>query len=242
MRYRALATDYDGTLARFGQVDATTLNALERFRRSGRKLVLVTGRQLEELVALFPRVDLFDRIVLENGALLYRPFDRSETLLGPVPDARFLDTLKRRGVDPLALGRVIVATWGEHTSTVEETIREFGLKLQLIRNKRAVMVLPEGVDKASGLLLALEELGIPARKTVGVGDAENDLPLLAACGCGAAVGNALKMVKEMADILTIGERGDGVVELIEGLLADDLATIERQAIGNRCGAGGDGLL
>ena len=35
----ALATDYDGTLARDGSVDAPTLDALERFRESGRALI-----------------------------------------------------------------------------------------------------------------------------------------------------------------------------------------------------------
>jgi hydroxymethylpyrimidine pyrophosphatase-like HAD family hydrolase len=39
----ALATDYDGTLASQGMVDAATLAALERFKATGRRLILVTG-------------------------------------------------------------------------------------------------------------------------------------------------------------------------------------------------------
>lgn len=50
MRYVALATDYDGTLAHHGVVDGPTLEALRRLKESGRRLVLVTGRELPELL------------------------------------------------------------------------------------------------------------------------------------------------------------------------------------------------
>jgi NADH-quinone oxidoreductase subunit G/NADP-reducing hydrogenase subunit HndD len=46
MQYYALATDYDGTLAKDGRVDEYTIDVLKRFQASGRKLVLVTGREL----------------------------------------------------------------------------------------------------------------------------------------------------------------------------------------------------
>src|SRR5690606_2871201 len=58
------------------------------------------------------------------------------------------------------------------------------------------------------------------------GDAENDLAFLGKCECAVAVGNALPSVKRQADIVTRGEQTDGVVELIEQLLADDLASLE----------------
>ena len=85
MRYLALATDFDGTLAKDGVVDEASLAALERFRDSGRRLILVTGRELEELLGIFPQVDLFERVVAENGALLHRPALREEKLLGEPP-------------------------------------------------------------------------------------------------------------------------------------------------------------
>src|SRR5262245_3968957 len=49
MRYLALACDYDGTIAHHGRVDDDTLAALRRVRASGRKLLLVTGRELDDL-------------------------------------------------------------------------------------------------------------------------------------------------------------------------------------------------
>src|SRR5262245_40310168 len=110
MRFLVLATDYDGTIAAHGTVAPSTIAALERARASGRKLVLVTGRELEDLFRVFPEYALFDRIVAENGALLYRPESREEKLLGEPPPAALLEQLRGRGVDPLSIGRVIVAT------------------------------------------------------------------------------------------------------------------------------------
>jgi HAD superfamily hydrolase (TIGR01484 family) len=223
MRYLALATDYDGTLATHGLVDAPTLAALERFRASGRKLVMVTGRALEELQGVCPRLDLFDRVVAENGALLYRPADGSEKVRAERPPDAFIKEIKARGAPRVSVGRSIVATWEPYETTVLEVIREMGLELQVIFNKGAVMVLPSGVNKATGLDAALDELGLSPRNVVGVGDAENDHAFLARCECGAAVANALPLLKERADLVTAGTHGAGVVEVINGLLDDDLA-------------------
>jgi len=85
MRYLALACDYDGTLAAQGCVDEETIAALQRVLASGRKLILVTGRQLEDLRAIFPHINLFERVVVENGALLYRPARREEKILTTPP-------------------------------------------------------------------------------------------------------------------------------------------------------------
>jgi len=218
MRYPVLATDYDGTLADHGQADEATWAGVERWKASGRRIVLVSGRELDEFLAVCGRVDLFDRVVLENGALLYRPGDRSATTLASPPPKGFIERLRARGVAPISTGRVIVATWEPHGPVIEETIALMGLDLRVIPNKRALMVLPPGVDKDSGLRVALDELGFSVQDAVGVGDAENDLAMLEACALGVAVANALPMVKERAHRVTRGERGSGVVELIDSLL------------------------
>lgn len=226
MRYLALATDYDGTLASDGRVDEETLAALDRLRDSGRKLILVTGRHLEDLLSVFPQVNLFERVVVENGALLYRPATREEKPLGETPPEEFIKALRERGVDPLDVGRVIVSTWHPHENTVLDVIRQLGLEHHVIFNKGAVMILPSGVNKASGLNAALEELDLSPHNAVAVGDAENDHALLSMCACGVAVANALPMLKERADFVTKGDRGAGVVELIDKLIASDLDEIE----------------
>jgi len=110
MRCHVLCCDYDGTLALNGRVDDETLVALEQVRASGRRLVLVIGRELDDLLRVFPRLDLFDRVVAENGALLYRPGAREERRLGEPPPDALVDALQARGVAPLSVGRSIVAT------------------------------------------------------------------------------------------------------------------------------------
>lgn len=228
MRYRVLAADYDGTIAREGRVLASTIDALERFRRSGRRLLLVTGRQLDDLAQVFDRFDLFDRIVAENGAVLCQPATEERIDLAERPPEAFIDELRARGVEGLAVGDVIVATWRPHETEVIETIAAQGLDLQVIFNKGAVMVLPSGVNKATGLGVALDQLGISDRNVIGVGDAENDHAFLERCELSVAVANALPAVKDRCDHVTGSDHGAGVEELIAAVVDDESALRPRR--------------
>ncbi|MBZ5623721.1 MAG: Cof-type HAD-IIB family hydrolase [Acidobacteriia bacterium] len=227
MRFLALATDYDGTLAHHGEVSDAAVAALHRLRASGRKAILVTGREVPDLLTAFPHLELFDVVVAENGALLYFPEDRREEELAEAPPGQFLRALRERGVSPLSIGRSIVASTELESNKILDAIRSLGLELQVIFNKGSLMVLPSGVNKASGLAVALEHLGVSPRNVVGVGDAENDHALLRFCGCRVAVANALPALKERADIVTRGSHGEGVVELIDRLIAGDLDSTAR---------------
>src|SRR5688572_5776774 len=100
MRFFVLACDYDGTIAHHGRVSLEMLTALQRFVEPGRRLVLVTGRELDELLEIFPEIGLFEWVVAENGALLYRPSDRQEKILAEPPPASFVQALHKRGVGP----------------------------------------------------------------------------------------------------------------------------------------------
>jgi hydroxymethylpyrimidine pyrophosphatase-like HAD family hydrolase len=131
-------------------------------------------------------------------------------------------------VHPLSIGRVIVATREPHQAAVFDAIQALGLELRVIFNKGAVMVLPSGVNKATGLSVALEELGISPRNAVGIGDAENDHAFLSMCEFSAAVGNALPMIKQRADLVTAADNGLGVIEVIEELIANDLQKHSRR--------------
>ncbi|MFL5426810.1 MAG: HAD hydrolase family protein [Myxococcales bacterium] len=231
VRFVAFATDYDETLAGKGVVEPRTLAALEHVKSSGRKLLLVTGRDLDDLVQVFPEHAVFDAIVAENGALLYVPSTKKEKKLAETPPPGFAQSLRRHGATPLTVGRVIVATRVPYETLVIEEIRRLGLELQIIFNKGAVMVLPAGVHKGTGLKLALAEMKLSPHNVVGVGDAENDHAFLAECECGVAVGNALPALKDRADLVMKGHAEDGVLELLEQLVKDDL----RSALSGRPG-------
>jgi HAD superfamily hydrolase (TIGR01484 family) len=218
----ALATDYDGTLARAGRVDAATISSLAEVRRSGRKLILVTGRDLPDLRRAFPELAIFDCVVAENGALLFNPGKDEEIPLAEPPSQDLVDRLRQLGISPLSVGRTIIATWEPHEKVVLEAIRELALELHIVFNKGAVMVLPGNVNKAWGLRRALKRLGLSPHNVVGIGDAENDQAFLSACGCAAAVANALPSVKSRAD-LVVADHGAGVVELAGMLTDSDLS-------------------
>jgi HAD superfamily hydrolase (TIGR01484 family) len=224
VRYLALATDFDATLAHGGCVAGDTIEAVKELKKSGRRVFLVTGRLVDSLRDAFQHLDLFDLVVAENGAVLFDPGTTRSVPLAQRPPEAFMNALRNRGVAPLEAGHVIVATSEPHESTVVETIRELGLELQIIFNKGAVMILPSGVNKATGLQAALERCELSPHNVVAVGDAENDHALLQFCELSAAVANALPSLKNTADLVLAGDHGAGVTELIRALLDSDCAS------------------
>lgn len=210
---RAVALDYDGTLTDGPRPHQASLDALAHAREN-LALILVTGRILTELREDFPDVDdHFDMIVAENGAVLSRG-GATRDLTAPV-DARLGLALAQRGV-PVHEGMILLACDAVHEATVRSEIKRLGLGCQLIRNREALMVLPTGVTKATGVLEALAELGISRHSTVAVGNAENDTSLLEACGVGVAVADAVQSLQDHADVVLDNPNGLGVRELLDG--------------------------
>jgi hydroxymethylpyrimidine pyrophosphatase-like HAD family hydrolase len=225
MQYRVLATDYDGTLATDGRVFPETVQSLERFRASGRKLILVTGRERPELQSVFPQLSLFDVVVAENGGLIYWPADDREEALADPPPAEFLAEMRRLKVEPSSAGRVIFATIHPFETVILQTIQRLGIGYQIIFNKGSVMVLPSNVNKATGLQAVLQRMQLAAENIVGIGDAENDHAFLEMCAVAVAVQNALPALKSRCDLVTQRDHGRGVTELIDRILADDLQSL-----------------
>lgn len=233
MRYLALVTDYDGTLAVHGKTAEEAVWALERLRLSGRKAILITGRMLDDLRTACPYLHLFDYVVAENGGVVHAPSTRETTVLGPPPSSAFIDRLRSLGVDPLDVGQVILATWTPHHTTVLQVVQEMGLELLIGFNRAAVMVLPVGVNKSTGLEYALRKLGLSFHEAVGVGDAENDHSFLRRCECAVAVANAVASIRACAAFVTQHEAGRGVAELVDELIATDLVRMQGKLPRNR---------
>ena len=190
---------------------------------------MVTGRELPDLQSVCNVLDQFEWIVVENGALLFRPADGYTQLLCEPASAELAQKLAEAGAQPLSVGRAIIATREPYEKLAVELIRDLGLELQIIFNKGAVMILPSGVNKATGLTAVLSQINVAPEEVVAVGDAENDHALLAMCGLGVAVSNAIPKLKEHANVVTKGARGDGVAELISRLLAGELDQVNAGA-------------
>lgn len=223
MRFFALAAGFDGTLARDGRYDGRCVEALSALSATGRKLILVTGRELREVFEIFPEARIFDLIVAENGAVMHRPATRESQILAAAPSEILLQELQRRGVAPVSVGSAIITTPSQNEPEVRAAIDKLDLDCEIVLNERSLMVLPTGVHKASGVREALRQLGISPHNLAVIGDAQNDLPLFQLAEHSVAVQNADPLLKQCADRTTRGAYGEGFLELCRDLMEGDLA-------------------
>jgi hypothetical protein len=232
VRLPLVACDYDDTLAELGRPSPRALGALRRLRARGGASVLVTGRALDHLLRdLGDGAGAFDRLVGEGGATLLDPRTGRERDLAPPAPAEVVAALEGAGL-PLRRNPHAVELPAEHEDRVRSLLAGVGEPWRLDRNRGWLIVLPGGTDKASGLRAAAAELGRDdLSEAVGVGDGENDLALLAACGTAVAVRNAVPALREAAHLVTEGERGAGLAEVVERLLAGEaLPRRDRRAV------------
>ena len=215
MMFRALACDYDGTLATNDRIGEATIGALERAKGSGVRLVLVTGRTFFELIRVCERLDLFDTVVAENGGVLYFPATGAMRDLGPAPPPRLLAELDRRGV-PFQVGRVIIGTSRAQEPMVRDAVASLGVGMEVVYNRGALMLLPPGVTKGPAVEQAIRALGLSFHDVLALGDAENDVDLFGACDWRACPGNAVPALQDAADWIFPGDDGASIAAAIEG--------------------------
>jgi hydroxymethylpyrimidine pyrophosphatase-like HAD family hydrolase len=212
VKFGVLALDYDGTIARDGILDPEVKTAIADVRARGIVVILVTGRILADLKKVAGSLQFFDAVVAENGALLAFPNGHS-WLIGHSPPRAFLDELRRRAID-FAAGQCIVETDAALAPRILAVIRELELPLVLLFNRSRLMVLPQGLSKATGLRQALTALRLSAHNAIAIGDAENDHDLLAACEIGVAVGWGSPALQRSADEVLWGNGPSAVAPYI----------------------------
>jgi hydroxymethylpyrimidine pyrophosphatase-like HAD family hydrolase/CheY-like chemotaxis protein len=214
---KVLDFDLDGTLSDSGEVDREAWEMLRMAKIAGLSIVLVTGRPLDSFAAEGPYAEVCEAIVVEDGAVVYFPRRDLVTL----PFGRLAPAVLQRleALDvPLERGRANVATRVPHDEAVLEALREVGGGAVVEYNRGAVMVLPPGAAKGTGLRHALHELGYSARNVVACGDAENDRSLFQMVELGAAVANALPDTRALADVVVPEAHGAGARSLIAELI------------------------
>lgn len=205
----ALCVDYDRTLTtpdlrRVPQA----IQALARARDAGKRIVVVSGRDLDFLEREVGKV--CDAIVGENGCFLLHGGAR--TRLAPTLALR--SALAALDV-PIEHGAAIASVDLAHAELVRTELARRRIDASLVRNRDRVMVLPRAVDKASGALAALRALGVPPERAAAAGDGENDITMLQAVGHAIAVANAVDEVKRVADHVTIDAGGHGIARWID---------------------------
>ncbi len=230
-----LASDYDGTLAEHGVLSADTVAALKAFKNAGGVLILVTGRDMQDIAGegrppMTPHLGLFDCVVAENGAVLWDPRSGTEERTSrPIPDA-WRNALCVRFPNMFA-GHEILSIPTAYEKQVRTFLKDQGIDMKCERNVGSLMLTMPGVDKASGLRAAARRLHVDLRDAVGVGDGENDAALLGSVGTAVAVANAHPDVKRIADYVTAGQAGAGIRELLALMVEGKLPGLRGKGAG-----------
>ena len=218
MKFSVLALDYDGTIARDGQLDPDVRTAIGEVRSRGIAVVLVTGRILSDLRRVAGDLDFVDAIVAENGAVLAFSGGNPRLIGQPVPPV-FLEELRRRGIE-FSAGQCVVEFDAAWAVPILAVIRDLELPLVLLFNRGRLMVLPQAISKGVGLREALMMLRLSPHNALAIGDAENDHDLLAVCEFGVAVGWGSKALRARADDVLSGDGPSAVAGYIRKAARD----------------------
>jgi hydroxymethylpyrimidine pyrophosphatase-like HAD family hydrolase len=216
MKFCVLALDYDGTIAENGKPNLAVIQAIQETRARGIVVVLVTGRILSDLKKVAGDLKIFDAVVAENGAVLAFSNGRTRTL-GRPPPSSLLDELCRHKVE-FSVGDCVLEADASSAPRILGTVQKLELPLVLAFNRSRVMLLPQGISKATGLRAALDTLRLSLHNCIAIGDAENDFQLLEAAEIGVAVAWGSKSLFEIADEVLPGKGPAAVAEYIRGVI------------------------
>jgi hydroxymethylpyrimidine pyrophosphatase-like HAD family hydrolase len=218
VKLSVIALDYDGTIARNDTLDPPMREAIAIARTRGIVVLLVTGRILEDLRHVAGDLHFVDGVIAENGAVIHFPDSGHTSALAPPVPSGFVAELARRGI-PFRAGQCLVDADANEAPRLIETIRTLELPLVLIFNAGRVMVLPQGISKATGLHAALDTLRLSARNTLAIGDRENDHELLRLAEVGVAVEWGSPALRAVADVVLPGAGPPAVAEYIRRIAA-----------------------
>lgn len=217
-KIRMIVCDFDRTLTDEALIPSVeAFDAIRGAKRLGLKFIIVSGRQLDFLLSIEEISQLADAVVAENGAIAYE-LSTSKKSSPFVKEAKIIkQAFQKSGLKFLQF-EVMTSLSVRDVNEVKDLITKNKLDAEIHFNVDSIMVLPRGVTKASGLLLALDLMDAPKDGIIGFGDGENDLPLFEESDIAIAVANALPEVKAKADIVTTLTGGRGVAEQINGML------------------------
>jgi hydroxymethylpyrimidine pyrophosphatase-like HAD family hydrolase len=212
-RLVAFAVDLDRTLLAPGAKSfRPATQTLKTVQRMGLRVVLVSGREHSVLSEFSDRLQHVDALVAENGGVIEAPVGGRVRSIGRSTGARVRERLAAEAWTDVEYGEVVVSLPRARESDLRARLN--GLPVHLVPNVDRVMVLPEGVSKASGMRRALGALHLPSRTFAAIGDAENDIPLLRAASLSAAVRNAQPSVLAYVDYVCRASFGAGVAEFV----------------------------
>jgi hydroxymethylpyrimidine pyrophosphatase-like HAD family hydrolase len=220
MKLSVLALDYDGTIATDRGVDPEVRCAIAEARTNGITVLLVTGRILSQLRRVAGDLHFVDGVVAENGAVIHFPESEHTSVLAPRLVEPLVTGLSREQL-VFQTGECLIDADAADGQRLLSVIRRLELPYVLVFNRGRVMVMPQGVSKATGLQTALDMLRLSPRNTVAIGDAENDHELLRVSELGAAVKWGSGALQGAADTVVAGDSPHDTAAYIRALAAAD---------------------
>src|SRR5690606_1454573 len=130
--------------------------------------------------------------------------NRRDRVLGRPPPAALLEELCAHRVE-FTVGACVLEADGSFAIPILRAVRQQELPLVLLFNRNRLMLLPQGISKATGLREALNTLRLSLHNCIAIGDAENDIQLLEAAEVGVAAGWGSASVRAIADVVVPGE-------------------------------------
>jgi len=224
MKYDLLAIDIDGTLTNEHHLlDLDGVKAVRKAENAGIRVVLASGRTVQDMRALSQFIGTTGFVVAENGAVIYDRLTDTLEVEGSIENAhRAFKAIKRRFPQvelyttlPGRLTEVVIKE-NIDPELLRPIVKPFGIKA--VATGFAIHLMQDGVNKAKGLHRGCDKFGFELKKVVAIGDGANDVEMLAECGLGIAVANAVPELKAVADYVTSKPYGEGVVEVVEKLL------------------------
>lgn len=243
--WRLVALDIDGTvLPRDAGVSAENRRWISRARQLGLEVTFATGRHRSSMVEqLAKELGFTVPFVTANGSEVWTPDGKLlERHTLPVEDIFFLQDLAgqykanywaamssrvaRTGQfpDPKDYSKyewLKFGFWSRDASAISglwQALREHGGFELSNSDPSNIEINPLGVNKASGLKVVCEYVGIDPGQMVAIGDSLNDIPMIEMAGLGVAMGNAQQPVKDAADRVAPAVDEDGVAKTLRFLL------------------------
>jgi 5-amino-6-(5-phospho-D-ribitylamino)uracil phosphatase len=239
LKYRLLALDMDGTLLTDDhKISAETAKWIHRASEAGVYVCLSTGRAYNEAVPFGRKLGLDTPMITVNGSEIWKNPDElfHRELLGPELIDKMYRLSREKNVWFWAYsveGLFNEKNWYEGVIQQHQWLK-FGYNIQDDQVRHEVLmelqnmggleitnstpwnieINPQGINKASGIRMVCDLLGLDMSETIAVGDSLNDLAAIQAVAVGVAMGNAQLAVKENANYVTLSNNDDGVAEVI----------------------------
>ncbi|SNZ05192.1 hypothetical protein SAMN06269185_0795 [Natronoarchaeum philippinense] len=216
-----LVLDIDGTLTRADGEPGIDPAVFEPLREWPEPVVIATGKAFPFPVALSQFVGLPERVIAENGGVVYA--EGEMTVVGARDDAEAaVADLRERGYD-LGWGEPdLVNRWRETEIAANLDVPEAPLRavaaehgLEVVDTGYAYHVKDPEIGKGDGLIAVADLLDREPSSFVAVGDSENDVSTFEVAGESYAVANADDAAREAADHVTDGVHAAGALEVLE---------------------------